>query len=117
MAKRGGDGGVTVALGLLLAVSVYAYVKSGRGKANSWLIPDAVEDPIDRVIEALNQKFGHKWVNFGLNAVQIYIERTIPGAAALVNGVFRAEQVYNHYLRAGGAKKQYAQSQRLLGAG
>lgn len=108
MGKRGGDGGVAVAVGLLVVAVVYAYVKSGRGKENSRLLLDAIEDPIDRLVAALNLEFGHNWVNFGLDAVQTYIERSMPGVAALVNGVFRAEQAYSQYVSAGGHKKQYA---------
>jgi hypothetical protein len=57
---------------------------------------------------ALNQQFGHQWVNLGLNVLQAYIERTVPQVAALVNVVYSAEQAYRHIPKAGYAKKQAA---------
>lgn len=107
MAKRGGgDGWIWGVVLFAGAAALYAYTKTGRGTENSPLLPDAVEGPIDRVVESLNRAFGDRWVTLGLNAVQSYIERTMPAAVWLVNAVYRAEQGYGP--KAGAAKKQAA---------
>ena len=110
MAKRGGDDGWVLGALLLAGVGtlVYAYTKSGRGENNSPLILDAIEDPIDRVVAALNQIVGRNWVNYGLDYLQARIERTMPGVAGLVNAVLWAEQAYRQTPGAGSAKKQAA---------
>jgi hypothetical protein len=87
-------------------VVLLAYLLGGREKNNSLLIPDTIEDRIDRVVAALNQKFGKHWVNLALNFLQQQMELTMPGAAALVNAVYRAEQYYGG--QAGAFKKQAA---------
>jgi hypothetical protein len=105
MAKAGGgDGGK-----LLLAIGgvlLLAWLLDGRGKQNSPLVPDALENQLDQVVEALNRKFGHRWVTLGLDTLQTYLQRTLPGPAGLLNTVLWVEQNYAHL--AGGAKKQFA---------
>ena len=107
MAKRGGDNAL-VALGVtaLLGFVAMAYLKTGRGQINSPLVPDRIEDPIDRVVATLNNIFGRKWVTAGLNALQAQLHVTLPGMASLVDAVYWAEQNYGHL--AGAAKKQLA---------
>jgi len=110
MAKRGGDDGWVLGALLVAGVGalVYAYAKSGRGENNSPVIVDAIEDPIDRVVAALNQLVGRNWVNYGLDYLQARIERTMPGVAGLVNVVLWAEQAHRQFPGSGAAKKQAA---------
>lgn len=109
MARRGGGGSEWKPFAFVLIVGlVLVYLQSGRGKANSRLIPDRLEDQIDHLVAALNRTFGHNWVTHGLDALQDHIERTMPGLAALVSAVHWAEQVYSGTPNAGGAKKQDA---------
>ena len=106
--KSGGDGWLwTIAL-IGGAAILYAYSTTGRGSDNSPLIPDALEDPIDRVVAALIRAFGPKWVNWGLDALQSHIQRTMPEVAWLVNAVHWVEQASNHTPMSGPAKKQAA---------
>lgn len=114
MAKRS-DGDVWKVLGVLLAVVGLIYLQTGRGKDNAPLIPDALEDPMDRVVSALNQRFGHPWVTMGLDVLQAYIQGTMPGAVSLVNAVYRAEQLYGHSVGMSGTKKQAAMRYALSG--
>jgi hypothetical protein len=105
MAKRGGGNGETILLGIA-GVVVLAWLLKGRGEQNSRLIPDSIENQLDRVVDALNRQFGHRWVTLGLNALQTYLQRALPGPAALLNTILWVEQNYSHL--AGSAKKQLA---------
>jgi len=109
MAKRGGGDGWILALGAVAVMGLlYAYAQTGKGENNSPLIPDSIEDRIDRVVSALNQTFGSWWVDRGFDAVRAYVERTMPEVAWLVNALFRVEQEYSHIRNAGRIKKQAA---------
>src|SRR5690349_22652324 len=105
MAKRGGSNPwVGLGLSVLVAGVVLASLQRGRGDANSLLIPDPVEHHIDRVIAALNGMFGHKWVNYALDILEAHLEQALPGMAAVLSAVHRAERTYG--LKAAGAKKK-----------
>lgn len=93
MAKKGG-GDVGQVLLVLGGVALLAYLIGGKGKNNSPLLPDFIDDPIDRVVAALNNMFGQHWVNLALTYVQAQMELAMPGAAALVNAVHWAERNY-----------------------
>lgn len=105
MAKSG-DGDLWKVLAVLGGVALMAYAVSGRGKNNSALLPDAVEDPIDRVVAKLNEIFGERWVTAGLNYLQSRMALAMPGAAAFVDVVHWVER--NHAGQPGHVKKQAA---------
>jgi hypothetical protein len=104
MARRGNDDALKALGGVALLV-LLIYLRTGRGRNNSRLIPDALEDRIDRLIEVLNREVGPRWVDLGLDALQIHIERTMPQLAGLVRLVHWAEQRYRFSPNAGLAKK------------
>lgn len=108
MAKRGGNDPWIIGLGAIVVGGLLYYSYAGKGKDNALLIPDALENRIDRVIDTLNRAFGQRWVNAGISALQAHIVRTMPGVAGLVNAVYRAELQYRQYANAGAAKKQAA---------
>ena len=112
MAKRGGGDAGKVLL-LLGSAALVAYLIGGRGKNNSPLLPDAIDDPIDRVVGALHNMFGQRWVNVALNYLQTQMELAMPGTAAFVKAVHWAEQNYGRH--PGAFKKQAAL--RVLRAG
>lgn len=91
MANKGGGEG-WVLLGLIGAFVGLAWLTGGRGQNNSPLIPDSLEDQIDLAVDSLNKHFDHQWVNFGLNALQTYLERTQPQVAWLVRVLYAVEQ-------------------------
>src|SRR5262245_2991141 len=69
-------GACTVAAG---AFWLY-YLLAGPGRRkNAALIPDAIEDRIDAVVEALDARFGKNWVNLGLGALQAGLRKVLPG--------------------------------------
>jgi len=104
MARRGSDGAAKIAGAVLLGVAL-VYLVTGRGRNNSLYIPDALEDRIDRLVDALNGAFGQRWVDYGLDALQAHIERTMPQLAALTRVVYWAERQYRFHSHAGAAKK------------
>jgi len=97
---------------LLGGAALLLYLRGGRGKDNSLFLPDPIEDRIDRVVAALNQRFGKRWVDVALDVLQRQVELTMPGAAALVSAVYRAERYYAG--QSGAAKKKAAK--QALGA-
>lgn len=118
MAKTGsGDGwGWLFIVGGLLGL---AWLKTGRGKTDSPIIPNEIEDRIDFVVDAFNKQFGHQWVDFGLNALQSYLQREFPGASALIDvaaAIFEQEQKSRtDFWPANGAEKRLAAADRLRG--
>lgn len=102
--------GALIAL-LLLGVGAVAYVytKSGRGEQNAILIPDSLEGKIDLVVAALNERFGHDWVNAGLDTLQSYLRGSLPPEVIVVaDAVIAVEQTSRYLPIKGPAKRQYA---------
>jgi hypothetical protein len=106
MAKSGGNDGWKVALLFAGAFVGLAILTGGRGEQNSPLVPDILEDQIDRAVAGLNRIFGRQWVNNRLDYLQAQLELAMPGVAALVSVLHWAEQQFGP--RAGAAKKQAA---------
>lgn len=80
--------------GGLVATGLLYYLGAGLGRdKNAALIPDAIEDRLDTVVEALNKRFGKTWANGGLAALKRTLEQTLPGPlVALVDVVVAAEK-------------------------
>lgn len=76
----------------LLAGALY-YVKAGAGsEKNAALIPDAVEDPIDQIVDTLNRTFGKNWVDLTLSVLEKALEHALPSkTVAFVKLIHRAE--------------------------
>lgn len=66
-------GGVVVAGGLLLH-----YLTSGVGEDDASLIPNAIEDRLDRVVDALNLRFGKQWVQYGIDTLRSGLASMLP---------------------------------------
>lgn len=92
MARKSGGGEGLALLGLLGVFFGLAWLVSGRGQDNSPLVPDPLEDQIDRAVDSLNKWFGHQWVTFTLNQLQAHLERTRPEVAWLVYTLLAVEQ-------------------------
>jgi hypothetical protein len=108
MAKRGGDEKWMIGLGAAFVGVFLYYSYAGKGKDNALLIPDALENRLDHLVDALNRAFGQSWVNAGMSTLQTHIAHTMPGLAGLVNAVYRAELQYRQYAKAGARKRQAA---------
>lgn len=108
--------GWILAGGAALAALLY-YVKEGAGSAqDAALIPDSIEEKLDRVVDALNERFGKRWVDRGLAALERGLSSVLPTPlVALVSAVHQAEQwakQQRNYGRmvTGSQKRSYATS-------
>ena len=94
MAKKQSNEGWWV--GLLFAAAGVAflyYAQTGFGKENdSALIPNTLEGKIDRLIAALNTKFGKDWVDIGAGVLKYSLQTALPEPlVALVDVVVAVE--------------------------
>lgn len=78
--KGGGDDWWKILLALIGGASVVGlvYSQTGWGKDNAALIPDEVERHIDGGVEALNRRFGKRWVEAGKNVVTYFLRGILP---------------------------------------
>lgn len=70
------------------------YLKTGLGREkDAALIPDALEEPIDRVVEALKEKFGKQWVDNSAEVLAAALGKTLPKSLrVLIDVVCAVEQ-------------------------
>lgn len=94
MTRNGNNTGLLAAAGLLLGGFLLYYLKDGAGsERNAALIPDEVEDSLDRVVDELNRLFGRRWVNRGLAVLEKSLSSILPTPmVALVSIVHQTEQ-------------------------
>jgi hypothetical protein len=86
--------GVSSVATLSIGAGLFYYLRAGLGKRDASLIPDSVEGRIDKVVEALNQKFGKRWVNRGVSALQAGLSVVLPTPLiGLVEVVHRVEHL------------------------
>ena len=117
-ARRGGnEGGISwgqvAAIGAAgIATGVLLYVKTGAGsEKNAALIPDAIEDPIDKIVDALNREVGRNWGNFALSVLEKTLENALPPEiVALVKVIHKAELLAKENLIKPSDKKAWTQS-------
>lgn len=111
MGRRKSDGNKV--LGFLLiglgAVCLY-YLKAGTGQGNNAaLLPDSLEDRIDRLVDTLNAKVGKNWGNWGAAFLKSYLQNVLPPTVvALVDVVYAVEQEGKRTRMTGQAKRQLA---------
>lgn len=100
-------GAVTAATAL--GVGLLYYLKSGIGDSRSSLIPNSIEERLDRLVEALNQRFGKQWVTQALSSLQAGLEKFLPAPlVALVEVVYRVEQTGQEAGWSGAQKRREA---------
>ena len=96
--------GVTAAAAAGTAVFYYLKAGAGSGK-NAVLIPDALEDKLDYVVDTLNKKFEKTWVDQGLSLLERTLATILPTPlVTLVDVVYRTEQWANERQVATGRK-------------
>lgn len=88
-------GGAAVAAG---GVLLY-YLTSGVGDDDASLIPNSIEERLDRVIFALNRRFGKQWVQYGIDALRSGLASVLP--QPLVQLVAVVHQVEEAGIRSG----------------
>ena len=99
-------GGVCIGLGVLFLYQR----RTGWGTENdAALIPNALEDKIDVVITALNNRFGKAWVEYGMQAIEGYARNALPAAlVALIAIVVEVENSSKRRFMTGFDKQQRA---------
>lgn len=55
----------------------YLFAGAGREK-NAVLVPDAIEDQLDLVVDSLNSTFGNEWAQKSLSVLETAIAKTLP---------------------------------------
>lgn len=101
-------GGVLAGATLLGAGLLY-YLNSGVGEADAPLIPNSIERHLDNIVDALNRRFGKRWVNQALSTLKAGLSNVLPPQlVALVNVVHRVEQVGQQYGWTGAQKRYQA---------
>lgn len=115
--RRSNDGGISwgqvAAVGAAgIATGLLLYVKTGAGsEKNAALIPDAIEDPIDEIVDALNQRLGKDWGNLALSTLEKTLENALPpGTVAFVKLIHKAELLAQGDRINPSEKKAWAQS-------
>jgi ABC-type xylose transport system substrate-binding protein len=98
--------GALVGLGALLLY----YLTAGTDRENNAaLIPDGLEDRIDRVVDTLNAQVGKNWVNWGTGQLKAYLRNTLPPSIiTLVDIVYAVEQAARQGRIAGYTKRPRA---------
>lgn len=95
MGRKKNDGDKLFGL-LLLGLGGIAlyYLKAGADRENNAaLIPDALEDRIDHVVNILKADFGKEWVYQGAETLKFILRRALPSyLVALVDVVYVVEQ-------------------------
>jgi hypothetical protein len=95
MAKKMSDGDklLLFGLGTIGVISLY-YLTAGYDRDNNAaLIPDALENRIDRVVDTLNARVGKNWITWGAGQLKSYLRNTLPQPlVALVDAVYAVEQ-------------------------
>ena len=112
MAMRKDDSWGTILVILLGAAGVAAlyYSQAGKGQENdAALLPNSIEDRIDLIVTALNEHFGKQWVDWGLDALRYYIQKTLPPPLVTIVGVIvTVEQMSRRRQMSSSLKRQTA---------
>lgn len=113
MARNKGNDGWWFVGGLFL-VALY-YMRTGPGKENdSALIPNTIEEKIDAVVRALNERFTNLWINFGISALRNHLLSTpLAPFVSLVEIVATVENVSKGWMT--GPEKQQLAAQMARG--
>lgn len=93
MAKKKNDDWLKFLLFIGGGALLLYYTQAGRGEENNAaLIPDSLEDRIDRVVARLNGRFGQAWVDRSLNVLNSYLKTVLPSnVVTLVSVIYQVE--------------------------
>jgi hypothetical protein len=111
MAKKMSDGDkLLVGLGVGLGLIGLYYLTSGYDRENNAvLIPDSLEDRIDRVVDTLNTSIGKQWVYQGAEMLRFILRKSLPPQlVALVDVVYAVEHEALRVRMASDTKKRRA---------
>jgi hypothetical protein len=82
-----------VAVGAVGVGALVHYLKNGAGSdKNAVLIPDVIEDPLDKLVDALNRRYGKQWGDQVVSVLESGLEQMLPPAVlSLVKIAHRVE--------------------------
>lgn len=80
---------------VLVGLGVLYYMQTGMGKErDSALLSNTLEGKIDMLIAALNERFGKRWVDYGVDVLNHYVQTTLPmSVVGLVGVVANVENI------------------------
>lgn len=111
MAQKMGDEDklLLLVLGVAGVLGLY-YLTAGYDRENNAaLMPDSLEDRIDKVVGELNARVGRNWGNWGAESLKHLLRKLLPGnLVALVDVVYAVEQESRRVAISGHAKRQRA---------
>lgn len=117
---RGGDGwtqAAVVAAGAVGALGIGAfvhYLKNGAGSdKNAVLIPDIIEDPLDKLIDALNRQFGKTWGDQAVSVLEKGLESVLPPAVVSLVKIAHKIELMCKEGQIEPSKKKYLAQQRI----
>lgn len=118
MGKRKSDDGWGAFVMLLLAavgaIALY-YTQVGRGEeSDAALIPNSLEGRIDLVVAALNKQFGKRWIDWSMDALKSYLQRTLPATLVTLVDVVSTVELMSRNTRMTSDAKQRIAAQMLL---
>ena len=116
MARRKNEDGWWIAFGLTaIGAALLYYTQTGVGKENdAALIPNSLEGKIDSLVATLNQRFGKRWVDLGVDAIKYYLQNTLPAPLVkLIDTVSSVELISRGIPMASYAKQQLAVQKAL----
>jgi hypothetical protein len=99
------------------AFGLYYLVAGAGPDKDAALVPNSLEDKLDRVVSVLNQRLGKAWVDRGLNYLQSFLAGVLPAPlVGLVGAVYQAEiwakqQRSYGYVMPSGQKRSFAAEQ------
>lgn len=109
MAKKKNDDWLKVLLLIGGGALVLYYAQAGRGEENNAaLIPDSLEDRIDRVVARLNGRFGQAWVDRSLNVLSFYLKSVLPSNAVTLVSVIHQVELRSRQVQMTSFQKQQA---------
>jgi hypothetical protein len=81
-------GKLALAGGTLVGIAFTYYLRRGAGsEKNAALIPDIIEDEIDKVVDHLNRKFSKAWVTRGLDALTLATASSLSPTGKILLGI------------------------------
>jgi hypothetical protein len=84
--KKSNEGWIIV--GLVIAGFGLLYLQTGFGNENdSAVLPNTIESKIDALVAALNDRFGHDWVELGAAALEYQLRSVLPPSLVVLIGV------------------------------
>jgi hypothetical protein len=108
--KKDLEGWLITAVVVGLGLAFLYYARAGLEKENdAALIPNKLEEQIDILIGALNQRFGKNWVEFGLGILEHYVQNALPSSLViLVGAVAEVENISKRRFMTGYDKRRLA---------